>query len=55
MQCVHRKSRPTEVDQDQLEMLKSLTRLSMFVEADVNGCQSTDMMRFLTEPFTIGF
>ena len=55
MQCMHRKSRPTEVDQDQLALLKSLTRLSMFVEADVNGGQLTDMIGFLVEPFTIGF
>ena len=52
---MHRKSRPTEVDQDQLALLKSLTRLSMFVEADVNGGQLTDMIGFLVEPFTIGF
>jgi hypothetical protein len=41
---MHRKSSPTEVDQDQLALLKSLIRLSMFVELDVNGGQLMDMM-----------
>jgi hypothetical protein len=52
---MHRKSSPTEVDQDQLALLKSLIRLSMFVELDVNGGQLMDMMEFLVKLFTIGF
>ena len=42
----------SEEDQDQLAWLKSLTRLSMFVE--VNGGQSVDTMGFHVELFTIG-
>ena len=52
---MHRKSSPTEVDQDQLALLKSLIRLSMFVELDVNGGQLMDVMEFLVKLFTIGF
>jgi len=54
VQCMHRKSSPIEVDQDQLVLLKSLIRLSMCVELDVNGGQLTDMIEFLVKPFTIG-
>jgi hypothetical protein len=54
MQCLHRKSRPTKAYQDQLALLKSLTRLSMFVELDVNGGQLMDTMEFLVKPFTLG-
>ena len=51
---MQRKSRPTEVDQDQLALLKSLIRLFMFVELDVNGGQLMDMMEFRVKPSTIG-
>ena len=52
---MHRKSSPTETDQDELVLLKLLIRLSMLVELDANGGQLTDMMEFLVKPFTIGF
>jgi hypothetical protein len=50
---MHRKNRPTEVDQDQRELLKSLIRSSMLVEPGVNGGQLMDKMDFLVKPFTI--
>ena len=51
---MQRRRLPAEVDQDQLALLKSLIRLSMCVEPDVNGGQLMDMMEFLVKPFTIG-
>jgi hypothetical protein len=48
------KGHPTEVDRDQLALLKSLIKSSMFFEPDVNSGRLMDMMGFHVKPFTIG-